>query len=279
MQQALASRKPGEAVSVTIRTPAGEVHTDKLKLQALFPSDLITYVYIPYLVGWMYLVISLWIFGLRRKESARRALALFAASTAIISAGLFDLYTTHRLTYLWIFAAAFAGGALLELGMTYPQEVRRVARWPFLPSRCCAQRIGYLIAVLLAGLATVNLYNFDNPSAYFNNWRYIDIFSGASFLFFVTMLIYRRFTSRSPLVQQEVNTILAGIIIAFGPLAGWLLLNVFRPMDFSPLLLLFTVLFPSVTGYTLGQIVPTEEGTPQFLNQHMLVVVFGEAGE
>ncbi len=36
---------------------------------------------------------------------------------------------------------------------------------------------------------------------------------------------------------------------------------------------------PIAGGYTLGQIVPTEEGTPQFLNQHMLVVVFGEAGE
>ncbi|MBA4380637.1 MAG: hypothetical protein C0393_08190, partial [Anaerolinea sp.] len=251
MQQALASRKPGEAVSFIIRTPTGEVQTDKLKLQVFFPSDLIKYVYIPYLVGWMYLVISLWIFGLRRKESAGRALALFAASAAIASAGMFDLYTTHRLTYLWIFAVAFAGGALLELGMTYPQEVRRVARWPFL------QRIGYLIAIMLAGLVTVNLNaqhllgNFNNPSAFFDNWRYISFFSGASFLFFVAMLVYRRFTSRSPLVRQEVNTILAGIMIAFGPLAGWLLLNVFRPMDFSPLLLLFTVLFPAVTGYTL----------------------------
>ncbi len=36
---------------------------------------------------------------------------------------------------------------------------------------------------------------------------------------------------------------------------------------------------PIAGGYTLGQIVPGGEGTPQFLNQHMLVVVFGEAGE
>jgi len=36
---------------------------------------------------------------------------------------------------------------------------------------------------------------------------------------------------------------------------------------------------PIAGGYTLGQIVPGGEGTPQFLNQHMVVVVFGEAGE
>ena len=36
---------------------------------------------------------------------------------------------------------------------------------------------------------------------------------------------------------------------------------------------------PIAGGYTLGQIVPSSEGTPQFLNQHMAVVIFGEMGE
>lgn len=36
---------------------------------------------------------------------------------------------------------------------------------------------------------------------------------------------------------------------------------------------------PIAGGYTLGQIVPGGEGTPQFLNQHLVVVVFGEARE
>ncbi len=35
---------------------------------------------------------------------------------------------------------------------------------------------------------------------------------------------------------------------------------------------------PIAGGYTLGQIVPNPGGTPQFLNQHMIVVLFGEAG-
>ncbi len=34
---------------------------------------------------------------------------------------------------------------------------------------------------------------------------------------------------------------------------------------------------PVAGGYTLGQIVPRSEAPPQFLNQHMVVVVFGEA--
>lgn len=36
---------------------------------------------------------------------------------------------------------------------------------------------------------------------------------------------------------------------------------------------------PIVGGYTLGQIAPGGEGPPQFLNQHLVVVVFGEAEE
>jgi hypothetical protein len=35
---------------------------------------------------------------------------------------------------------------------------------------------------------------------------------------------------------------------------------------------------PIAGGYTLGQIVPGGEGTPQFLNQHLVVLAFGEAG-
>jgi hypothetical protein len=36
---------------------------------------------------------------------------------------------------------------------------------------------------------------------------------------------------------------------------------------------------PIAGGYTLGQIVSGGDGTPQFLNQHIVVVVFGEMGE
>ena len=36
---------------------------------------------------------------------------------------------------------------------------------------------------------------------------------------------------------------------------------------------------PLAGGYTLGQIIPRREASPQFLNQHMVVIVFGEAQE
>jgi len=36
---------------------------------------------------------------------------------------------------------------------------------------------------------------------------------------------------------------------------------------------------PIAGGYTLGQVVPGGDGLPQFLNQHMLVILFGEGGE
>lgn len=36
---------------------------------------------------------------------------------------------------------------------------------------------------------------------------------------------------------------------------------------------------PILGGYTLGQIAPQPEATPQFLNQHLLIVVFGEPGQ
>ena len=36
---------------------------------------------------------------------------------------------------------------------------------------------------------------------------------------------------------------------------------------------------PIAGGYTLGQVASTETTTPKFLNQHIVVMVFGEANQ
>jgi hypothetical protein len=73
-----------------------------------FPvSDQISYFAIPAFLSIVFLVISLWIFGLRRTEPAGRAFSMMASSLAIVIGSLFDLYTSHRFTYVWTMAAAY----------------------------------------------------------------------------------------------------------------------------------------------------------------------------
>ena len=84
----------------------------------------------------------------RRSEAAGRAFALFASSLSISSGSLFDVYTTHDLTYIWTLgvgrfpdalrrrvsrdtalreiARCFLAGA----GMTIPGELARVTGLP-----------------------------------------------------------------------------------------------------------------------------------------------------
>jgi hypothetical protein len=49
--------------------------------------------------------------------------------------------------------------------------------------------------------------------------------------------------------------------------------------DVSPIQAVLWLDVPVAGGYTLGQIVPGGKETPQFLNQYVAVVVFGEPEE
>jgi signal transduction histidine kinase len=263
IRAALAGSLPVQSVPVVLRRIAdGQEETRIVALQT-FPGPARTiYFVIPYIVGLLFVGISLWIFGMRHTESAGRAFALFATSVGIASAGLFDLYTTHRLSLLWTLALACAGGAMIDLALVFPQEARWVKDRPYL------RWIGYAVGLVLFILAAINLYNFPRPAAYILNWRYIYIMAGLSVIFFAGMLLYRRIAARSPVVRQQAGAILVGMLVAFGPLAAWFLVTLALPeqvqfpgwlhwltflfsFNFPPYLLFLTVLFPLALGYSI----------------------------
>ncbi len=255
VRTALAHDLPGQSVPVVLRRIAdGQMETRAVILHAFPDSDRTVYFIIPFVIGLIFLGISLWIFGLRRTESSGRAFALFATSMAIASAGVFDLYTTHVLSLLWTFSLACGGGALIDLALVFPQETRWVQKRRYL------SWIGYAVGLVLFILAAINLYNFNHPTAYFLNWRIIYIMVGLSVIFFIGMMLYRRIAARSPVVRHQAGVILVGMLISFGLLAAWFLgsalqglLHVSGPFseNFSPYLLLPTILFPLVMGYTI----------------------------
>jgi signal transduction histidine kinase/putative methionine-R-sulfoxide reductase with GAF domain len=261
IEAALANNRPGESVPVVLRRIAdGKLETRSITLSSFPSTARMAYFFVPYVVGLLFLGISLWIFGLRRTEAAGRAFAVFATSLGLASAGLLDLYSTHVMTLLWTMAVACAGGAMIDLAMVFPQEMRWVKARPYL------RLIGYGIALILFILALFNLYNFNHPAAYILNWQFIYFFDGLSALFFAGMLLYRRLAARSAVVRHQAGAILMGMLVAFGPLAIWLLGTALMPaqppaslkwltglfsFNFSPYLFLLTVLFPLVVGYSI----------------------------
>jgi len=242
LNSTLGSFRNNEVIPVTIRTLDGGNRTVDVTLQPFPFADRIAYFVMPAILSLVFLAIGLWIFGLRRTEPAGRAFSMMASSLAIGLGALFDLYTSHRFTYIWTLAVALSGGALIDLALAFPQEARLVLGRPYL------RWFGYAAGILLAFNAYFKLYDFENPTAYIGAWQTIYLFVGLAALVYFGALGYRALLSHSPVVKSQARTILFGSLVAFGPIVGWLLLN---RESFNPYLLLPIIIFPLVNGYVI----------------------------
>ncbi len=241
----LATKKIGESVSLTYKKNTGEKIDTQTPLTAFPAADKIRYFYFPYAIGIIYLLISLWMTKLRLSDKSGRAFILFSTSFALSVGLLFDTYSTHYLTILWYFAIALAGGALLDLSLSFPRDFNISKKYPFIRS------IGYGIALVLTLIALPSTYNTQNPTAYITKWQLIYGFTGFSILFFIGILFYRGYTDQSPIAKQQIKMMWWGIAFSFAPIGIWLFISFFRSMNFIPYLLGVTVGFPIITAYAI----------------------------
>ena len=245
LEQVLGKHFPGETVPVIMQSADGEELTYQAELNKLPASDRTAYLFVPSIVGAAFFALSLWIFGLRRNEPAGRAFTIFASSMAIVVGTFFDLYTTHHFSYLWALALPLAGGALVDLTLSFPQEARFVIGKPHL------RWGGYVIALVLAGYSYVTLSNLEQPRAYFTAWYASYFFDALAILFHLGVTIYRGVAAQSPVVRSQARVVLIGILLSLGPMGIWLLLFPFGLVSFSPYLFFSVIIFPLTIGYTI----------------------------
>ena len=241
----LQEHKVGDSVAITYRKPNNVEYTQTIRLHKFPKNDIITYLIIPYIVGVVYFFISLWIFILRRREPAGRAFVILASSLAVSAGTIFDAYTTQYFTYIWTFAIALGGGAMFDLALVFPEELRLTTKRPYI------HWAGYIIGTILTFLAWKDIDNFQNPTAYIADWQHIYLFTGAMVIAFLGILIYRRYTTTSPIVHEQIRTIILGFAFAFAPIAGFFLVSAIHPVNFTPYLVLPTFIFPLATGYAI----------------------------
>lgn len=237
---------PGENISTVFADANGVQKTFNAPLSSFPLSSGFTYFIIPYLIALVYLGFGLWTFRIRHNETAARAFAMVAASSAIVMAGLFDLYTTHTIAWLWGIALPMIGASLIHLGLVFPQETRLIARYPW------TRLVGYPVSSVLAILNIYALYSPD-PRLYAVFWQYSYFFLGLSILILVGMLIYRWRYASSPVVRQQARIVCLGAFFAFSLITVWLLSSaVGFIQEFSPYIhLLPLTIFPAVTSYTV----------------------------
>ncbi|MEP6896737.1 MAG: hypothetical protein ABI986_14125, partial [Chloroflexota bacterium] len=242
LKKILSTSFVGKTVSIELRTQSGEVKKADIILQSFPAADRIAYFILPTFLGLVFLVVSLWIFGLRRTEPAGRAFSMLTSSLAIVIGSLFDIYTSHTFTRLWILSIGITGGAFIDLALNFPQEIKFVVRRPYL------RWIGYLIGMIVSVSTFGTLFNFDNPTAYIAAWSMVYKFTGIAAVIYFVALFYHAFAAYSPIVKSQARTILIGSLIAFGPTVIWILI---ARQPFNPYLFLPMIVFPLVNGYVI----------------------------
>ncbi len=251
LSQALSAFQIGEPIELTLRIQDGSQQAAAVRLQRFPLADQFAYFILPYLIGWIFLGSSLWVFTLRRWDAAGRAYAIFSTAVGLSIACLFDTYTTNVLTPLWTFSVALVGGGLINLALLFPDETPLVTRFPVL------NWIGYLPAVLLGAAAMPMIYDFSRPGAYVGMWRLEYAFTSLAALFFLGAMLLRRYRAQSPLVREQARLLAWGFGVSTAPLAAWALISsVFpgtRPLlaTFTPYLLPSLAIFPLAAAYAI----------------------------
>ena len=254
----LRDRQPGDTVVYTVESEDGRGGwTERLvtvPLGTFPPSQFVINFVIPYLIALVYLGSGLWVYWRRPQTRVGQTFAVFCCAVAIVTGTVFDLNTTHRLVWLWCAALPLVAAALVHLALVCPQERESGRRWPNL------YLAPYLLALALAAINEVYLYNPPHPRAYFVPWLISYVFMGLGMVVFVSLLIYTRRRPESSVVRQQARIILLGTVLAFGPTAVWIVTSLlsrlfpglyleaaFQPaLNFPPL-----VIFPLTISYAI----------------------------
>ncbi len=243
----LAGYRVGDRVTLTAERQDGTQRQVTVALQRFPTSVLVNFFVFPYGLGLIYLLIGLVVFVARRERAAGRAFPMFCAAFALATGTLFDLYTTHRLTQVWVIGLSLAGGSLIDLALVFPRRSSLARRSPWLP------RLVYLPCVAIATWALVTTTNIGDPWAYIAAWRPLYFYTALGALLWVAMLLRRRLRAESPLVREQARIILLGALVACLPIASWFFLAALKVgLDFEPTIL-FTPLFvlPLAVAYAI----------------------------
>ncbi len=244
LERVLKAAGPGSQVTLTVESQEGAGWSQRRVNVTLmdFPRrDFISFFWLPYFIGLIYLALGLWVYYLKGNTRGGQSFGFFCACSAIFTASFFDMVTTHRLVPLWTFSLPLIAASIAHLGLVFPAETTLIRRYPplrFLP---------YLPALALAAWAEYALFVPPDPRAYFTPWRWSYAYIGLGLLIFFAFLLYARLRTPPGVVRYQARIILLGSIITFAPLVFWtvsatLQLGLpFQPFLYCPPLIAFPV--------------------------------------
>jgi signal transduction histidine kinase/putative methionine-R-sulfoxide reductase with GAF domain len=213
--------------------------------EALFPFlGQLAYFYLPYLIGLMYLLCAVWVYLLRRQESMGQAFSVLLAAVGLAVAGLFDLFTTRALAWLWPLSIFLLGGALFSLGVLFSKDDPHHSQSPLI------RYAGYIAGGIVWLVSLPWLVDLNQLQHSVNVWRAALVLATAAAVF-AAARVFRWSESVGPVEREQARIMLSGAALSFIPLAVWLGLAWFIPtLKFTPYLFLLLILFPAAVIFT-----------------------------
>ncbi|MBI5052735.1 MAG: GAF domain-containing protein [Chloroflexi bacterium] len=199
-------------------------------------TDVVRLFGVPYLIALTYLMVGVWAWRARGGTRAGFALAHLGGFFSIAFATYFDSFSTHVFTPLYFVAIALLAPSLSSLGLLFPAEVPFVSRYP------AARLIAY-VPFIIFGFSMIYLIGSPDPWAFIVPSQVLYGSIGAGFAIFVTLNAYRVLRSDSPVVKQQSQIILVGVVTSLLPLAAWSVQSLLNPKTvFEPLIYLSSLI-------------------------------------
>lgn len=240
-----------QRVTIQLERGPGQAATEPLPL-TLTPSfplqNLLLFFWLPYGIGLVYLAMGFVLYRLRGADPLSKVFVAFCSFVSLFMGTLFDQFTLHFLTPVWVVALPLSGAGLLHLSFVFPVESRLARRKPWLPVA------PYIIAAVMGVINLLVIYLGSNPRVFLGVWFWSFSFFGLAVLLFLALLLNAHTTTFSTMVRQQIMIIFGGSVVSFGPLAVWALARVFGLeleagwFNFTVALACFIV-FPIVSAY------------------------------
>jgi signal transduction histidine kinase len=247
LPRVLASYQVGDVVELTVENPYPDtVRTIEVRLRALSNRTVIDFFWLPTLLGGFYLAVGFWILWTQRRGEAGLVFAAICGGVALGVGLIFDIYTAHRLWWIWVLALPLSGSALIHLGLIFPRRLKFLENAPWLIW------FVYLPGVILAVAGLVATMDWAHPIAYFRPWHWGRMWTGIGVLSFLSSMVYHRIFSPSPVARSRVRIVLVGTVLAFAPYVAWSVASFFGGFDLQPALIMpWLVLFPLSIAYAI----------------------------
>lgn len=243
LHDTLSDYETGDRVMVTVERQDGDPRQVMLELQSFPIPALIGFFVLPYSVGLVCLLAGLMVFLARQESRAGYAFSLFCVASALAAGTIFDLYTTHRLTQVFVTGLATLGGSLIHMALIFPQRSSLVQRRPWLPW------FAYLPSAAIAVWSLATTTRVAHPWDHVSAWRALYFYTAVGLLLWVVMLRRRRLRTDSPVVREQARIMLLGVLIGGFPIASWSILDVLTAgLSFQPAILISPLVLLPLSG-------------------------------